>query len=172
MSLKSQSPRATAAAPWCYNGIPANMVYRFEFTVPTPPDWTMIQYYKPHVTHFLREEAFVRRDEFILDLLPGDAARMIDWRGIKRFMPVVKAEYYYPRLPTFHLLKRHVAQHRLPFSPSILNQKRMGKEDKQTAREPVANNDQFEVTKCDLKRRSGREKGICLMHSQKMALPR
>lgn len=68
--------------------------YRTEFKSEiAPSDWPLWKYYRQHVTielgKYLREGIYSE----ILNLLPGDAAKCIDWKTIKRFAKVYKADF-------------------------------------------------------------------------------
>lgn len=68
--------------------------YRTEFKSEIAPlSWPLWKYYRQHNTiilgKYLRDYATTE----ILDLLPGDAAKGIDWKTIKRFAKVYKADF-------------------------------------------------------------------------------
>lgn len=65
--------------------------YRFEFNKPLAPgNLTSIQYYKSlvtsHVVNLIKEEEVTE----IINLLPGDADKCIDWKIVKAFIKVYK----------------------------------------------------------------------------------
>ena len=65
--------------------------YRFEFNKRVTPDQkTSIQIYKPKVTIELVKQIKENRVNDIIDLLPGDADKCIDWKIVRAFSSVHK----------------------------------------------------------------------------------
>lgn len=65
--------------------------YRCEFNKKIAPDGkTPIQYFKPKVTIELVNEIKGKRVMDIINLLPGDADKCVDWKIIRSFVPVHK----------------------------------------------------------------------------------
>lgn len=68
--------------------------YRLDYTTPLVPEGkSLAQYWKKDATIALIRELKERPGESILNLLPGDAAKMIDWKLVKHFAPVWKVDF-------------------------------------------------------------------------------
>ncbi len=68
--------------------------YRLDFGVRMSPDDTaMAAYWKRGVTVELVRELERRGERTVLNLLPGDAARCVDWKLVKRFAKVYKVDF-------------------------------------------------------------------------------
>ncbi|MBD5335933.1 MAG: YaaA family protein [Bacteroides sp.] len=68
--------------------------YRLDYTTPlAPDDWSMVQYWKKDVTIAMVREIQASPGIQILNLLPADAAKAIDWKLIKHFAPVWKIDF-------------------------------------------------------------------------------
>lgn len=68
--------------------------YRLDFTPRMAPDGeSMANYLKPLVTPLLLDSLSAGGDAEVLDLLPADAARCVDWRCVKKHADVVKIEF-------------------------------------------------------------------------------
>lgn len=68
--------------------------YRTDFTSPIAPlSQPLWKYYRMHNTIALGKYLQDTGTKEILDLLPGDAAKSIDWKTIKRFARVYKADF-------------------------------------------------------------------------------
>lgn len=68
--------------------------YRLDYTTRIAPDGgSMAGYWKPLITPILMETMAADGEDEILDLLPADAAKCLDWRWIKRSAKVVKVDF-------------------------------------------------------------------------------
>lgn len=68
--------------------------YRFDFKSHVAPDReTLMKYWKKNVTVALVKELQEKGDRVIIDLLPSDAAKCIDWKLVKRFAKVYKVDF-------------------------------------------------------------------------------
>lgn len=68
--------------------------YRLDFnTQLAPTGETMAKYLNPIITPILLDSMRQDNDNEILDLLPSEAAKCLNWRRIKRSMKVVKVEF-------------------------------------------------------------------------------
>lgn len=68
--------------------------YRLDFTTPLAPgDVAMARYWKKDVTITLVREIKERGVGDILNLLPGDASKSIDWKLVKHFARVWKVDF-------------------------------------------------------------------------------
>ena len=68
--------------------------YRFDFTTPLAPgDKTFAAYWKKDVTIQLVKYLKATGEKNILNLLPADAAKCIDWKLVKNFAKVWKADF-------------------------------------------------------------------------------
>lgn len=68
--------------------------YRFDYSTPlAPSDQTFAAYWKKDVTIQLVKELQSSGDNNILNLLPTDAAKCVDWKLVKRFARVWKADF-------------------------------------------------------------------------------
>lgn len=68
--------------------------YRFDFKSHVAPlGETLMKYWKKDVTFALVNELQVKGDTDIIDLLPSDAAKCVDWRLVKRFANVYKVDF-------------------------------------------------------------------------------
>ena len=68
--------------------------YRLEFNKNCAPDgMNMIKYLKPKVTIEFVKELKASGEREILDLLPGDASKCLDWKLIKAFAKVEKPDF-------------------------------------------------------------------------------
>lgn len=68
--------------------------YRLDFTTPLAPGGLrMAAYWKADVTKALLEDIEREGSGEILDLLPGDAAKCIDWAEIRRVAAVCKVDF-------------------------------------------------------------------------------
>ncbi|WP_289757684.1 YaaA family protein [uncultured Duncaniella sp.] len=68
--------------------------YRFDFTTPLAPDGkTFSSYWRDSVTKLLLKEIEKQDCHDVLNLLPGDAARCIDWKVINSRVKVWKADF-------------------------------------------------------------------------------
>lgn len=68
--------------------------YRFDFTTRlAPDDKTFSAYWRKDVTIGLVKELRQTEETVILNLLPADAAMCIDWKLVKRFAKVYKADF-------------------------------------------------------------------------------
>lgn len=68
--------------------------YRLEYTSPVAPDdATLSAYWREMVTMQLIETLQKGGETEILDLLPADAAKCIDWKSVKRFAKVWKVDF-------------------------------------------------------------------------------
>jgi len=68
--------------------------YRFDFKSRVAPGGeTLMKYWKKNVTVALVKDLQERGDNVIIDLLPADASKIIDWKLVKRFAKVYKADF-------------------------------------------------------------------------------
>lgn len=68
--------------------------YRFDFTTPLSPDCSSLSsFWRKDVTICLVKYLKERGETAILNLLPSDAAKCIDWKLVKRFAKVWKADF-------------------------------------------------------------------------------
>lgn len=68
--------------------------YRFDFTTPLAPEGkTFAAYWRKAVTDCLESELHEKGCTEVLDLLPSDPARLIDWKRITHFAKVCKADF-------------------------------------------------------------------------------
>lgn len=68
--------------------------YRFDFTMPIAPGGkTLAAYWRKSVTDCLIREISDSGCRDILNLLPGDAARCIDWKAVEQHAKVWKADF-------------------------------------------------------------------------------
>lgn len=68
--------------------------YRFDFKSHVAPlGETLMKYWKKDVTLALAQELRAKGDTVIIDLLPSDAAKCVDWKLIKRFAGVYKVDF-------------------------------------------------------------------------------
>lgn len=68
--------------------------YRFDFKSHVAPlGETLMKYWKKDVTIALAQELRAKGDTVIIDLLPSDAAKCVDWKLIKRFANVYKVDF-------------------------------------------------------------------------------
>lgn len=68
--------------------------YRLEFKSRVAPnDETLLKYWKRDVTIALVKDLDERGDHEIIDLLPSDASKCIDWKLVKRFAKVYKVDF-------------------------------------------------------------------------------
>lgn len=68
--------------------------YRLDFKSRVAPDGdTLMKYWKKDVTIALVKELRMKGDNVIIDLLPSDAAKCIDWKLVKRFAKVYKVDF-------------------------------------------------------------------------------
>lgn len=68
--------------------------YRFDFTTPlAPEDKTFAAFWKKDVTIQLVRYLQANGETSILNLLPADAAKCIDWKLVKRFAKVWKVDF-------------------------------------------------------------------------------
>lgn len=68
--------------------------YRFDFKSHVAPlGETLMKYWKKDVTIALAQELRAKGDTVIIDLLPSDAAKCVDWKLIKRFVNVYKVDF-------------------------------------------------------------------------------
>lgn len=68
--------------------------YRFDFKSHVAPlGETLMKYWKKDVTIAMAQELRAKGDTFIIDLLPSDAAKCVDWKLIKRFANVYKVDF-------------------------------------------------------------------------------
>lgn len=100
-SLDSQSRRETADRVRIISSLygwlrPDDFIkaYRFDFTTPLAPEGkTFAAYWRKAVTDRLESELREKGCTEVLDLLPADAARMIDWKRIAPLAKVCKAAF-------------------------------------------------------------------------------
>lgn len=68
--------------------------YRLDFNTPIAPTGeTMAKYWKPLVTPMLMESMRASGETEVLDLLPSEAAKCINWQWLKRQIRVVKVDF-------------------------------------------------------------------------------
>lgn len=68
--------------------------YRFDFTSRVAPgDEALMKYWKTDVTTALVRDLQERDDRVIIDLLPSEASRCVDWKLVKRFAGVYKVAF-------------------------------------------------------------------------------
>lgn len=68
--------------------------YRLDFnTLIAPTRETMAKYWKPLITPMLLESMRPSRDKEVLDLLPSEAAKCLNWQWIKRETRVLKVDF-------------------------------------------------------------------------------
>lgn len=68
--------------------------YRFEFKSRVAPDHeALMKYWKRDVTIALAKDLRERGDHEIIDLLPSDASKCIDWKIVKRFAKIYKVDF-------------------------------------------------------------------------------
>lgn len=68
--------------------------YRFDFKSHVAPlGETLMKYWKKDVTIALAQELRAKGDTIIIDLLPADAAKCVDWKLVKRFAKVYKVDF-------------------------------------------------------------------------------
>lgn len=68
--------------------------YRFDFKSHVAPlGETLMKYWRKDVTIALAQELRAKGDTVIIDLLPSDAAKCVDWKLIKRFANVYKVDF-------------------------------------------------------------------------------
>lgn len=68
--------------------------YRFDFSSHVAPmGETLMKYWKKDVTIALVRELQAKGDSEIIDLLPSDASKCIDWKLVKRFARVHKVDF-------------------------------------------------------------------------------
>lgn len=68
--------------------------YRLDYTTRmSPTGETMAGYWKPLITPILLKSMAAAGEDEILDLMPADAAKCLDWRWIKRAARVVKVDF-------------------------------------------------------------------------------
>ncbi|MDE7349886.1 MAG: YaaA family protein, partial [Muribaculaceae bacterium] len=68
--------------------------YRFDFTTPlAPDDKTFAAWWKKDVTIRLVKQLKAAGEKNILNLLPADAAKCIDWKLVKNFAKVWKVDF-------------------------------------------------------------------------------
>lgn len=75
---------------------PDNIIkpYRFDFKSHVAPlGETLMKYWKKDVTIALAQELRAKGDTVIIDLLPSDAAKCVDWKLVKRFAKVYKVDF-------------------------------------------------------------------------------
>lgn len=75
---------------------PDNIIkpYRFDFKSHVAPlGETLMKYWKKVVTIALAQELRAKGDTVIIDLLPSDAAKCVDWKLVKRFAKVYKVDF-------------------------------------------------------------------------------
>ncbi|MDE7420065.1 MAG: YaaA family protein [Muribaculaceae bacterium] len=72
--------------------------YRFDFTTPiAPDDKALYVFWRKEVTLELVRYLQERGETSILNLLPGDAAKCIDWKLVKSFAKVWKVDFKEPK---------------------------------------------------------------------------
>lgn len=72
--------------------------YRFDFTTPiAPDDKTLYSFLRKDVTIELVRYLKDRGEKSILNLLPSDAAKCIDWKLVKNFAKVWKVDFKEPK---------------------------------------------------------------------------
>lgn len=68
--------------------------YRFDFKSHVAPlGETLMKYWRKDVTIALAQELRAKGDTVIIDLLPADAAKCVDWKLVKRFAKVYKVDF-------------------------------------------------------------------------------
>ncbi len=68
--------------------------YRLDYTTPLAPgDETMVKYWKKDVTIALVRDIKERAGESVLNLLPADASKAVDWKLVKHFAKVWKVDF-------------------------------------------------------------------------------
>ena len=68
--------------------------YRFDFKSHVAPlGETLMKYWKKDVTIAMAQELRAKGDTVIIDLLPSDAAKCVDWKLIKQFANVYKVDF-------------------------------------------------------------------------------
>lgn len=68
--------------------------YRFDFKSHIAPlGETLMKYWRKDVTIALVKDLRERGDTAIIDLLPSDAAKCVDWKLVKRFAKVYKVDF-------------------------------------------------------------------------------
>ena len=68
--------------------------YRFDFKSHVAPlGETLMKYWKKDVTIAMAQELRAKGDTVIIDLLPSDAAKCVDWKLIKHFANVYKVDF-------------------------------------------------------------------------------
>lgn len=68
--------------------------YRFDFKSHVAPlGETLMKYWKKDVTIALVRDLQARGDRVIIDLLPADASKCVDWKLVKRFAKVYKVDF-------------------------------------------------------------------------------
>ena len=68
--------------------------YRFDFKSHVAPlGETLMKYWKKDVTIAMAQELRAKGDTVIIDLLPSDAAKCVDWKPIKQFANVYKVDF-------------------------------------------------------------------------------
>ncbi len=68
--------------------------YRFDFKSHVAPlGETLMKYWKKDVTIALVRDLQARGDREIIDLLPADASKCVDWKLVKRFAKVYKVDF-------------------------------------------------------------------------------
>lgn len=71
--------------------------YRFDFNSHVAPgEETLMKYWKKDVTIALVNELRLRGEHEIVDLLPSDASKCIDWKLVKRFAKVYRIDFKVP----------------------------------------------------------------------------
>ena len=68
--------------------------YRLEYNCNFgPDDENLIKFWKPKVTVSLVKQIKQRDDKMVVNLLPSDAAKYIDWKIVKAYADVVKPDF-------------------------------------------------------------------------------
>lgn len=68
--------------------------YRFDFKSHVAPlGETLMKYWRKDVTIALAQELRAKGDTVIIDLLPADAVKCVDWKLVKRFAKVYKVDF-------------------------------------------------------------------------------
>lgn len=68
--------------------------YRFDFKSHVAPlGETLMKYWKKDVTIALVKELQAKGDTDIIDLLPSDASKCVDWKLVKRFAKIYKVDF-------------------------------------------------------------------------------
>ena len=68
--------------------------YRLDYTTPLAPGHLpMVRFWKKDVTIALVKEIKERGGDSIINLLPGDAAKAVDWKLVKKFAQVWKVDF-------------------------------------------------------------------------------